>query len=428
MRNKIINLILNTGSTKKDRLIGVEIESIVYTNKGKRISVNPSKDYSASDLLYDLIKCKDNNEKFDYSMEPGGQIEWASSPYLSLNDVNIEYCRHIDSFNALLIANDLFSIDCTVEPVYSPSDIKLIDNMKYKLMDNMFTKTGTLGRWMMRNTTSVQVNIDIISKNDGEEMAYLSDCLSPFASLLFANAPIINSELARDENFRYKIWSNTDNLRCGNLFDHGIISNENLIEKFADLILKTPSIFSVNEKHEVSKFNGSINKWLTVLYNNDKLNDEMVNYAIRQIFTHVRFKKGIIELRCADRPPAGYELAPAAFWLGLLTVDSIKETLMKLFLEWTVSDRKLANKNAYSLNVNKIGPNKISMLDWINYFCDLALEGLSHRSNTLSIDDEQNHFIPYLELFRNKGIPGEFRQNEYVRSEKPLVDFIKVPM
>ena len=49
-------------------------------------------------------------------------------------------------------------------------------------------------KWMMRNTASVQVNIDILTKHDGEQMAFISDCISPFVSLLFSNSPYINSE------------------------------------------------------------------------------------------------------------------------------------------------------------------------------------------------------------------------------------------
>ena len=41
--------------------------------------------------------------------------------------------------------------------------------------------------------------------------------------------------------------------------------------------------------------------------------------------------------------------------------------------------------------------------------------------------NEADLFIPYLELFRNKGIPGLFRQHEYMNSNKPLIEFLKEP-
>ena len=69
MKNNIIDLILKSTSTKDARLIGVEIENFVYGKNGKRITVNLSSHYSASDLLYDLINDKEkNDEKYDYSM------------------------------------------------------------------------------------------------------------------------------------------------------------------------------------------------------------------------------------------------------------------------------------------------------------------------------------------------------------------------
>jgi len=428
MKNKIIELILKKSSTNNDRLIGVEIENIVYTKSGNRIPVNPSEDYSASDLLIDLIKNKNNkNEKYDYSMEPGGQIEWASAPYVSLHDIHKEYTRHLESFRGLLVDNNLFTIDCTVEPLYSPSSIELVDNIKYQLMDNLFEKTGTHGHWMMKNTASVQINIDILSRVDGEQMAFLSDCINPFASLLFANSPFINSDPVEENNFRHTIWANTDNTRCGYLFEHDIFSTENLIEKFSGIVLNAPSIFSMDKKYDIKRFMGPINKWLSLLNDNNELDDQMINAAIHQIFTHVRFKQGMLELRCTDRPPGGYEFAPVAFWVGIFADDTIRDKLMELFLSWNTIDRKLAIKNADNLNLDKIGPQKTSMFDWINYFVELALEGLSHRSQLLSINNEADLFIPYLELFRNKGVPGLFRQHEYMNSNKPLIEFLKEP-
>ena len=124
MKNNIVELILKTPSSNNNRLIGVEIENIVYTNKGKRLHVNPSADYSASDMLIELNNNKkNNNEDFNYSIEPGGQIEWSSSPYLSLHNIQQEYNRHIDIFRKILIDNNLFTLDYTVDPIYSPSSI-----------------------------------------------------------------------------------------------------------------------------------------------------------------------------------------------------------------------------------------------------------------------------------------------------------------
>ena len=426
MKNNIVELILKSPSSNNNRLIGVEIENIVYTNKGKRLHVNPSADYSASDMLIELNNNKkNNNEDFNYSIEPGGQIEWSSSPYLSLHNIQQEYNRHIDIFRKILIDNNLFTLDYTVDPIYSPSSIELIDNIKYQLMNNLFAKTGRYGKWMMRNTASVQVNIDILTKHDGEQMAFISDCISPFVSLLFSNSPYINSEPVGENNFRHKIWSQTDSDRCGYLYEHGILASDNLIEKFSDIVLNAPAIFSMDHKHSIKEFNGPIKNWLSLLYENNQLDNHILNAAIHQIFTHVRFKEGMLELRCADRPPAGYEFAPVAFWAGILTDNNIRDKLMEIFVSWDDLDRKLVIRNASSLNLENFGPQNKSMLDWINLFAELAIEGLSNRSHNLSINNESDLILPYLEIFWEKGIPGVYRQNESLNDNKSLEEFLK---
>ena len=86
------------------------------------------------------------------------------------------------------------------------------------------------------------------------------------------------------------------------------------------------SLAEQQDRTEINQFVGPIKKWLNLLHDNNQLDDKIINSAIRQIFTHVRFKQGMLELRCTDRPPIGYEFAPVAFWVGLLT-DDPKEVL-----------------------------------------------------------------------------------------------------
>ena len=81
-----------------ERKIGVEIESFYYKgNDFSRIPVNYGKHYSALDLLRDISEeARINNELYSYSLEPGGQLEWASSPQISLWSIEEEYSKHIE--------------------------------------------------------------------------------------------------------------------------------------------------------------------------------------------------------------------------------------------------------------------------------------------------------------------------------------------
>jgi glutamate--cysteine ligase len=426
LKEKIKSVILSPLETGKDRMIGIELEDFIYDMKGRRIPVNPGSEYSASDLLKNLIDLQvDDKYKAYYSIEPGGQIEWASTPRRSLHDVQIELNSHQTRLNQLFTTNQLETIDLAVEPIYLPNEIDFIDHKKYKLMHELFLRTGKYGPWMMRNTTSVQVNIDILSKTDAEEMAFLADCLNPFCVLLFANGPFMAGKPAKNSNNRYNFWNDTDPSRCGDLFDHGIHSKEQLLDKFVDIVLDAPSIFTISSGNDIKEFDGSLKQWLQTLDQSEELDEHKIDIALHQIFTHVRFKKHVLEVRVADRPPTGFEMAPAAFWVGLLTVDTIRDQLMKIFSRWSVDERKIANANACILNLSNIGPAGKNMMEWINIFSGLALDGLKIRSESLHIDNEQDLLTPYLNIINVRGIPAIFMQDEFYNNQKQLIEFLR---
>ena len=95
-------------------------------------------------------------------------------------------------------------------------------------MDQVFENSGNMGRWMMRNTTSIQINIDYTSELDANLMGYIADSIQPFFSILFSNSPFIKGEPVKQKNMRWLIWENTDPERCRSLFNHKIY---NTIEK-----------------------------------------------------------------------------------------------------------------------------------------------------------------------------------------------------
>jgi glutamate--cysteine ligase len=426
LKEEIKRVILAPLEAGDERMIGVELEDFIYDKKSKRIPVNPGSEYSASDLLKNLIDLQVNDKyKAYYSIEPGGQIEWASTPRRSLHDVQIELNSHQKRLNHLLTAHQLEKIDLSVEPIYLPNEIDFIDHKKYELMHELFLRTGKHGPWMMKNTTSIQVNIDILSKTDAEEMAFLADCLTPFCVLLFANGPFMAGNPANNSNHRYNFWNDTDPSRCGNLFDHGIHNKDQLLDKFVDIVLDAPSIFTVSISNDIKKFDGSLKQWLQALEQSDVLDEHKINIALHQIFTHVRFKKHVLEIRGTDRPPTGFEIAPAAFWVGLLTVDSIRDQLVKIFSRWSLDERKIANANASILSLSNIGPAGKNMMEWINIFSVLAIDGLKIRSESLHIDNEQDLFTPYLKMINERGIPAIFMQDDFDKNKKPLIEFLR---
>ena len=397
LREKILGTILSNLQLPTERRIGVEIETIFYDKQLRRLPVNPGGSYSAQDLMNNLVLLQKNEKNpCIYSLEPGGQLEWASLPFVSLHEISSQWGVHVSLLEKLCADNSLIPLDLALEPIYHPGEINLIDMKKYRLMNDRLKSMGNRGPWMMRNSASVQVNIDMTCKGDGEEMAFVADCLQPFCFLLFSHVPFMNGNYTKKNNFRLKIWNDTDKSRCGHLFDHGILRSLNLIESFIDYILNVPAIFILGHNSEVAGYEGLLGEWLHSSNNSGKLSPKHIQLALRQIFTHVRFKH-VLEVRGADRPPFGYELAPAAFWCGLLTAENVRKSIFERVCKWSEKERFSLNKTAETLALTQVGPEGISCGKWLRIISDYAIRGLDERAKFFGIKSERKFLEPFLE-------------------------------
>jgi len=425
LTERIESVILSNLQSPEERKIGVECECFFYDRKLRRVPINTGKVFSATDLLNEMMELQANDEiRAGYSLEPGGQLEWASPPMKSLHEINNNFLRNKARVLKIAKREKLKYINYSLDPLYSPPDIELIDYKKYSLMDKMFSKTGELGPWMMRNTSSIQINIDFSSREEAEKMAYIADCVTPIASILFANSPFWKGKLAGSANLRYKIWNDTDGSRCGDLMNHGIRSSKDLIRRYAQYIQTVPAIFIEDKKGNINNFDGTLGEWLSDLETKRKLTNNHIQVALHQIFTHVRFKN-VLEIRGADKPLAGYEFAPAAFWVGLLLENDTQNEVFNIVKKWSLEDRQKLILSAYKLDLTQIGPENRSIEEWIIKISELSLKGLGRRCKMKDIENETVFLKEYMDMFNKNGIPALYTQKEMKKSGKTLREFIQ---
>ena len=425
LTERIESFILSNITHPEKRKIGIEIESMFYNKNMKRLPVDLCEEFSASAVIEIMKKYQENDStKASCSLEPGGQLEWASPPFISLHEIYHHLQIYFQRVGKVLNKQNLMHIDYALEPIYSPEDISLIDMEKYNLMHNRFVTSGRYGPWMMRNTTSVQINIDICSQEDAEIMAFIADCLEPLCAVLFANSPFMNSRPAGTENLRYRIWNDTDTVRCKNLLDHGITSHNNLVKKYSEYLQEVPAIFVLNQEGEFKGFDGTLGEWLSNQEKSSVLQDRDIQLALHQIFTHVRFKH-VLEVRGADRPPCGFELAPAAFWAGLLASENTKHEALEIVKTWTTAEREHLNKSAYTINLNQEGPAGKTIRQWIKTFSSLSVKGLKERAKFFGIKSESKFLEPFINDVLSKGPKSIQTQVAYKVSGLSIVDFLQ---
>ena len=376
IKDKVRAIILSRTKHKKNRMIGIELESILHTSDNKRLPVNKGAHFAAVDLL--TILNKNNSDNGVYSLEPGGQLEWSSPPFYDLNDLQKAVQDQYSLLDRILLDYKLKLIDYGLEPIYKPEEVELIHQKKYQLMDSNMTRNGKMGKWMMRNTASIQVNLDTINARDMEEMVFVADCIHPVASYLFANCPYKENKQTGTQNIRNFIWEETDISRCRNLFDHGIFYSDGLIDKYIEYIMTVPNIFQLDRHGNISESGKNIGSRFDYLEEADGLHEQDIHTALHQIFTNVRLKN-LVEVRGADRTPRGFEMAPVAFWVGLLMDKKIRAELSDVLMGWSKEDRKLFNHCALELDLNQKGPQGRSYGDWIHMVSGYSLEGLKNR-------------------------------------------------
>ena len=415
--SEVKNVIASQLRSREDLRVGLEVENLIYDQKMNRIPVNSGTTFSTSDLK---ARLEDKNSEKGISptltVEPGGQIEYASEPHRSLYDLNSELKTYMANLFHIAEENNLMVSDLALEPVLPARNITIIDHMKYKLMHGRFAETGTHGHEMMLNSSSIQINLDYTSLEEAEKLAFVSDCLHPFIALLFSNAPFYRGKPAGKQNMREIIWRNTDPSRSNCLFDHDIKSSDGLLDNFSAYVLNTPTLFTFEKDGSVGNYEGTLGDWLGSLYDRGVLESEDIMTALHQIFTQVRFKH-ILEIRGPDHLPFGYELAPAAFFQGILRSPDTLEKVMEICKKWSSGDRKRLNELAQTIDFScEVAGQTLQV--WCEQFLSFALEGLTESG-------EKKFLEPFAEEFLTTGPFSLSIQASFEQSGKSIEQFLK---
>ena len=416
--NKVKSYILsNSVGDNVARKIGIEVECFVFDKNYQRIPVNKGSIYSASDLLEELNSIEDISAA-NFSLEPGGQIEWASPAFKTIQELDKSFLIYKKTLDKILDREGYKSLFIGVDPLNEPNDIELINLMKYKLMDKNMEEKGSLGRWMMRNTCSIQINYDIKNEKDLEESVYILDCLHPVLSFLFSHSPFYKGEATENLNLRNHIWENTDDSRCKSLINHGIIDKKSVLDAYIEFVFQVPGIFKLSGENNIQKTKLSLGEDLKIKYSKGVLRPEDIKMALHQIFTNVRLKN-LIEVRDIDCLPFKDIMAPVSFVTGLIDEPLIRKRLLSIFNSWTLEDKLLWNELARCLSGDIDAPGGKSFLDWIKIISKMSIDGLKARKH-----GEEKYFSNFFENILLYGPLSTQEQNNFKKSGKPLKKYI----
>jgi glutamate--cysteine ligase len=170
------------------------------------------------------------------TFEPGGQIEYASPPLPSVTLLLADLRRTVDLICGALNEAGLEAVFSGIDPVNPIEDVPLqVDAPRYRRMDAHFASIGPHGARMMRQTASVQVNVDL--GHDPLDRWRLLCALAPYLAAMFANAPAYGGRPAEEASVRRQAWNRLDPARTGLPFD-----GARPVEAYADFALGAAAI------------------------------------------------------------------------------------------------------------------------------------------------------------------------------------------
>jgi glutamate--cysteine ligase len=295
------------------------------------------------------------------SFEPGGQIEISSAPNETASGLITELgeiCAHLsDAFERHGITLETRGVD----PFNAISAVPLqLHRERYERMTRYFESIGPSGIRMMRQTASVQINVQ-----PGDEPLTrwrLLNRLAPVLVATFANSSRYENAETVHASFRSHLWRTLDPSRTG------VLCEEDALDAYCDFALDAGWMFTQTSEGGYGTFRQSL----------ERANQEDWDLHLSTLFPEIR-PKGFFEVRSPDVIESHWLGAPIAMIAGLCYDDNSARSAMEI-LEHCDAD---ALTRAGELGVSDPVLGKVA-----KEICEVALSGCESLGREyLSADD-----------------------------------------
>jgi glutamate--cysteine ligase len=264
-------------------------------------------------------------------------------------------------------------------PTWMHGQIPLMPKGRYKLMDAYMGKVGTMGRTMMRRTSTVQVNLDYSSEADMIQKLRVGIALQPVAVTLFANSPFFEGKPNGHKSWRSRVWRDTDNARSGMI--PFVFDDDFGFERWVEYVLDVPMYFVHRDGKYIDalgqSFRDFLNGKLPTLPGEKPTLSDLADH-LTTAFPEAIIKKHI-EMRGADGGPWRRLCALPALWVGLCYEQDSLDAAWDLVKDWDAVTREEL-RVAASVDGLHAKVDSIDMHELSKSVLDIAHAGLTKRA------------------------------------------------
>ncbi|HJL41539.1 MAG TPA: glutamate-cysteine ligase family protein [Myxococcales bacterium LLY-WYZ-16_1] len=250
------------------------------------------------------------------SLEPGGQLEYATSPHRQLRAMRDELLAYCDELKEAGARAGLTFLCLGHQPFVHVEDAPRMPKARYDRMRSYLGPRGARAMEMMLLTGSIQCALDFSDETNLTNKIRTATRASPFIAALTSASPFTRGKPNGFKSVRYQVWLETDSERCGvwpEMLDAEGLTAERYIERalgVSPMFLMRDGQFRATEERPFAHFveHGFEGQPVRV---RDFL-DHLTTF-----FPEVRVKN-YVELRGSDCLQPRYVSALAGFWRGIL--------------------------------------------------------------------------------------------------------------
>jgi len=338
-------------------------------------------------------------DKAQITLEPGGQIELSGEPCESIHCTYAEFNQHIRELLEVTEPLGIIFLGLGMQPVSRLEQIEWVPKQRYRIMAPYMLKVGTLGQRMMKQTATVQANIDYSDEKDAMAKFRTGMGLAPVLIAMFANSPICDGAINGYRSFREHIWTDTDKSRSGLL--RFAFAPEVSFAHYTEYALDVPMYFIVRNKNYIDMTAVTFRQFLTSGYNGERATIEDWNDHLTTLFPETRIKR-YIEVRSVDSQPPELMPALSALIKGAFYDADCLQAAWDLVKGWSWDERMQcyldSHRDALAARIRRY-----ALVDLARELLEIGWEGLRRQNQVNDLGEDETIYLKPLKDLLSQG-------------------------
>jgi len=327
------------------------------------------------------------------TLEPGGQLELSGAQCPNLHCTDDELRTHVREVVTVCGELGLACLGLGIQPVSRLDEIEWVPKQRYGIMGPYMTRVGTMGQRMMKQTATVQANIDYADERDAMRKFAVGMGIAPIVNAMFANSSISEGGLNGFMSYRGHVWTDTDDARCG-VLPFAFRPNAGFAD-YVEWALDVPLYFILRDGRYRTDVTGvPFRRFLEEGAGGERATLDDWSLHLTTLFPEVRLK-GYIELRSADSQTPERMLALPALVKGVCYTDDCLDGAWDLVKRWTVEERIALYREVHreALQARVRG---IRVLELAHELFAIAEEGLRRQAARDDAGNDERRYLEHL--------------------------------